>query len=84
VAVNADRRGVHSLLSLVLITGSFRSLAFHGPRGPPPAFSCPFEVAADRSARPFATGRQLVGASSTPNPRTNDCSAHGPDVASSS
>jgi rod shape-determining protein MreC len=60
--------GVLVLLSLVLITVSFRSTALDGAQGSVAAILRPFEVAADRVARPFQDavgwGRGLVDAKS--------------------
>ncbi|MFL5925549.1 MAG: hypothetical protein ACJ77E_01245, partial [Gaiellaceae bacterium] len=42
-----------ALLSLVLITVSFRSTALDGVQGTGAAILRPFEVAADRVTRPF-------------------------------
>ena len=54
------------LLSLVLITVSFRSTALDGAQGTAAAILQPFEVAADRVSRPFADavgwGRGLIDA----------------------
>ena len=50
--------GLLVLLSLVLITVSFRSTALDGAQGTGAAILRPFEVAADRVARPF---RDAVG-----------------------
>lgn len=58
--------GVLVLLSLVLITVSFRSSALDGVQGTAAGILRPFEVAADRVARPFrdavSWGRGLVHA----------------------
>jgi rod shape-determining protein MreC len=60
--------GVLVLLSLVLITVSFRSSALDGVQGTAAGILKPFEVAADRIARPFRDavnwGRGLVDAKS--------------------
>src|SRR3954447_17038069 len=58
--------GLLVLLSLVLITVSFRSTALDGAQGTAAAVLRPFEVAADRVSRPFRDaagwGRGLVHA----------------------
>src|SRR3954452_21156853 len=58
--------GLLVLLSLVLITVSFRSSALDGAQGTGAAILRPFEIAADRIARPFRDavgwGRGLVDA----------------------
>jgi len=60
--------GVLVLLSLVLITVSFRSSALDGVQGTAAGILKPFEVAADRISRPFrdavSWGRGLVDAKS--------------------
>jgi rod shape-determining protein MreC len=60
--------GVLVLLSLVLITVSFRSSALDGVQGTAAGILKPFEVAADRVSRPFrdavSWGRGLVDAKS--------------------
>jgi len=60
--------GLLVLLSLVLITVSFRSSALDGVQGTAAGILKPFEVAADRVARPFrdavSWGRGLVDAKS--------------------
>jgi rod shape-determining protein MreC len=60
--------GVLVLLSLVLITVSFRSSALDGAQGTAAGILKPFEVAADRISRPFrdavSWGRGLVDAKS--------------------
>ena len=62
--------GVLVLLSLVLITVSFRSSALDGVQGTAAGILRPFEVAADRVARPFRDAVGWTRGLSTRSPRT--------------